>query len=397
MGKEKKRRELLSRPLKRVLVKVGSGVIAELEGGLREDKVQDVVEDVIFLRERGIDVILVSSGAVACGMSILGIKRRPTEIPKKQALAAVGQAHLIRTYEKYFNRAGLNVGQVLLTKDDVENRKRYLNAKNAISELLKMGIVPIVNENDTVMVEEIKFGDNDRLSALVAIMMDVDFVFILSTVDGLYTADPTKDTGAKLISVVDCSREDPFAICSVGGSSFFGTGGMASKLVAVSQLASSGIPSIVAKGSKGIIRRILEGEEVGTLFLPVDKRVVGKKRWLAFATHPAGKLIIDDGAYVAITKRGKSLLPSGILDVEGRFDSGDVVSCVTVDGREVARGLTNYSSEELVRIKGHKTFEIEEILGYKTSDEVIHRDNLVVCEGLKVDTAVGGENGFGRY
>ncbi len=385
MGKEERRRQLFSHPIRRVLVKVGSGVIASKEGGLREEKVEEVVDNLLFLRSKGVDVILVSSGAVACGMSILGIKKRPAEIPKRQALAAVGQAHLIRVYERYFDRAGVKVGQVLLTRDDVENRRRYLNAKNAINELLKMGIVPVINENDTVMVEEIKFGDNDRLSALVAIMMDVDLVIMLSTVEGLYTKNPSLK-GARLIGVVDCAKEDPFEICSVEGSSFWGTGGMESKLVAVSQLVSSGIPVVIAKGERGVVERILSGESVGTLFIPGRRRVSGKKRWLAFASHPAGRVIIDDGAYVAIVKGGKSLLPSGVIDVEGRFEVGDVISCCTVDGREVARGLSNYSSEELAKIKGLKTFEIEAVLGYKNSDEVIHRDNMVVCEGLLTNT-----------
>ncbi|BAT71346.1 glutamate 5-kinase [Thermosulfidibacter takaii ABI70S6] len=374
--------------IKRIVLKVGSGVIAAPEGGLREDMVEAVVENVQFLKERGIEVILVSSGAVACGMSILGIKKKPSEIPKRQALASVGQAHLIRTYEKYFNRHGIYVGQVLLTRRDVEDRTGYLNAKNAINELLRMGIVPIINENDTVMVEEIKFGDNDRLSALVAIMMDADFVLMLSTVDGLYTADPSFDKEAKRISVVDCAKEDPFSLCCVDGVSAFGTGGMYSKLMAISQLASSGIPAMVVKGEKGIVKRVFEGEEVGTLFLPDEKRVMGKKKWIAFASHPSGKVVVDDGAYAAIVKGGKSLLPSGVVDVIGNFDVGAVVSCVTVDGREIARGLTNYSSEELKRIKGLKTFEIEKVLGYKTADEVIHRDNMVVCEGLAVNNTV---------
>ncbi len=387
MGKQERRKKFLKGPINRIVLKVGSGVIAAEEGGLRDDMVEAVVEDVLYLRERGTEVILVSSGAVACGMSILGIKERPSEIPKRQALAAVGQAHLIRTYEKYFFRHGLKVGQVLLTRRDVEHRTSYLNAKNAINALLSMGIVPIINENDTVMVEEIKFGDNDRLSALVAIMMDADFVLMLSTVDGLYTADPSCSSGATRIGVVDCSKEDPFTLCSLGGVSCYGTGGMLSKLQAISQLATSGIPAMVVKGERGIVKRVFDGEDVGTFFLPKEKKVVGKKKWIAFASHPTGKVVIDEGACVAIVNRGKSLLPSGVVDVEGSFDAGAVVSCVSVDGREVARGLTNYSSEELRKIKGLKTFEIERVLGYKTSDEVIHRDNMVVCEGLPVDSA----------
>ncbi len=376
---------MLKTPIKRLVLKVGSGVIAEPEGGLNQDRIEEVVKEVLYLRDRGIEVILVSSGAIACGMSVLGLKKRPSEIPKRQALAAVGQAHLIMTYERFFEKFGVRVGQVLLTRDDVENRRRYLNAKNAITELLRMGIVPIINENDTVMVEEIKFGDNDRLSALVAIMMEADLLIMLSTVDGLYTADPTRNENAELIKVVDASELKNPDFCELKGCSYFGSGGMESKIIAISQVLASGIPAVIARGRSGVVRDLLEGKPVGTFFIPSDKKIMGKKKWLAFATHPSGKLVIDEGAYIAICKRGKSLLPSGIVDVEGSFDVGDVVSCVTVDGKEVARGLVNYPSKDVERIKGLKSSDIEDVLGYKHSDEVIHRDNMVVCEGLAID------------
>ncbi len=385
MGKRKKIRKILSSPIRRLLVKVGSGVIAEPEGGLNEKKIREIVEEIAYLKRSGVNVILVSSGAIACGMSILGIRKRPSEIPKRQALAAVGQAHLIRTYEKFFNNHGIKVGQVLLTRDDVEHRRRYLNAKNAITELLKMGIVPIINENDTVMVEEIKFGDNDKLSALVSIMMEVDLLVMLSTVDGLYTSDPSKDSKAELIEVVDAMDLQRPDFCTLKGCSYLGSGGMESKVMAISQVVASGIPAVIAKGRPDVLKDILKGEAVGTFFIPSEKRIMGKKRWIAFATHPSGKIIIDEGAYVAICKRGKSLLPSGVIDVEGKFDVGDVVSCVTVDGKEVARGLVNYPSHDLERIKGLKSSDIEGVLGYKHSDEVIHRDNMVICEGLSID------------
>lgn len=385
MGKQQKVRQMLKTPIKRLVLKVGSGVIAEPEGGLNQDRIEEVVKEVLYLRDRGIEVILVSSGAIACGMSVLGLKKRPSEIPKRQALAAVGQAHLIMTYERFFEKFGVRVGQVLLTRDDVENRRRYLNAKNAITELLRMGIVPIINENDTVMVEEIKFGDNDRLSALVAIMMEADLLIMLSTVDGLYTADPTRNENAELIKVVDASELKNPDFCELKGCSYFGSGGMESKIIAISQVLASGIPAVIARGRSGVVRDLLEGKPVGTFFIPSDKKIMGKKKWLAFATHPSGKLVIDEGAYIAICKRGKSLLPSGIVDVEGSFDVGDVVSCVTVDGKEVARGLVNYPSKDVERIKGLKSSDIEDVLGYKHSDEVIHRDNMVVCEGLAID------------
>ncbi len=390
MGKQQKVKQILKTPIRRLILKVGSGVIAEPEGGLNQEKIEEIVREVVYLKDKGIEVILVSSGAIACGMSILGLKKRPSEIPKRQALAALGQAHLIMTYERFFEKFGMRVGQVLLTRDDVENRRRYLNAKNAITELLKMGIVPIINENDTVMVEEIKFGDNDRLSALVAIMMEADLLVMLSTVEGLYTADPLKDKKAELIKVVEASELQNPDFCDLRGCSYFGSGGMESKIIAISQVVATGIPAAIVKGRKGIVKDLLEGKPVGTFFIPSDRKIMGKKRWLAFATHPSGKLIIDDGAYFAICKRGKSLLPSGIIDVEGTFDVGDVVSCVTVDGKEVARGLVNYPSKDIERIKGLKSSDIENVLGYKHSDEVIHRDNMVICEGLAIDALSSG-------
>ena len=389
MGKEERRRRFFKEALiKRILVKVGSGVIAAPQGGLNEKKVQDIVEEIVYLRNKGYEVILVSSGAIACGMAVLGISKRPGEIPLKQALASLGQAHLIRTYEKYFNRYGVYVGQVLLTRDDVESRRRFLNARNTIEALLNLGVVPIINENDAVMVEEIKFGDNDRLSALVAIMMDVDLVIMLSTVSGLYTKDPTKSEDAKLIKVVDCGGQELF-VCDINGKSFWGTGGMESKLLSIKQLSASGIPAIIAKGERGVLKRIIEGEEVGTFFFPSERKISARKRWIAFATHPGGKIHIDEGAYIALVKRGKSLLPSGIVDVEGDFGMGDVVS-VVYNGKEIARGLVNYSSDEIRRIKGCKSSEIEAILGYKQKDEVIHRDDMVISEGLEFSKVMGG-------
>lgn len=362
---------------RRLVVKVGSGVIAHPRGGLREEVVSGLALDLADLRNQGMEVILVSSGAVAAGIGVLGLQGRPKSIPSKQACAAVGQAHLIWAYERHFERWGQKVAQVLLTRDDLEHRRRYLNARNALFTILKMGVIPIINENDTVMVEEIKFGDNDNLSALVAMMAEADLLVILSTVEGLYTCDPSRG-GASLLREVR-SINGELGKCDVSGLSSVGTGGMASKVEAIKKVVASGIPAVIALGDEPrVLWRILEGEEVGTFFLPREERLVGRKRWIAYTLQPVGSLVIDDGAVEALVRRGKSLLPRGVLEVRGAFEMGDPVSCLDKDGREVARGLVNYSSPEIEKIKGVHSSKIQEVLGYHHSDEVIHRDNLVV-------------------
>jgi len=362
---------------RRLVVKVGSGVIAHPQGGLREEVVSGLALDLADLRNQGMEVILVSSGAVAAGIGVLGLQGRPKSIPAKQACAAVGQAHLIWAYERHFERWGQKVAQVLLTRDDLEHRRRYLNARNALFTILKMGVIPIINENDTVMVEEIKFGDNDNLSALVAMMAEADLLVILSTVEGLYTCDPSRG-GASLLREVR-SINGELGKCDVSGLSSVGTGGMASKVEAIKKVVASGIPAVIARGDEPrVLWRILEGEEVGTFFLPREERLVGRKMWIGYTLQPVGSLVIDDGAVEALVRRGKSLLPRGVLEVRGAFEMGDPVSCLDKDGREVARGLVNYSSPEIEKIKGVHSSKIQEVLGYHHSDEVIHRDNLVV-------------------
>ena len=362
---------------RRLVVKVGSGVIAHPQGGLREEVVSGLALDLAGLRNQGMEVILVSSGAVAAGIGVLGLQGRPKSIPAKQACAAVGQAHLIWAYERHFERWGQKVAQVLLTRDDLEHRRRYLNARNALFTILKMGVIPIINENDTVMVEEIKFGDNDNLSALVAMMAEADLLVILSTVEGLYTCDPSRG-GASLLREVKSINGELWK-CDVSGLSSVGTGGMASKVEAIKKVVASGIPAVIALGDEPrVLWRILEGEEVGTFFLPREERLVGRKMWIGYTLQPVGSLVIDDGAVEALVRRGKSLLPRGVLEVRGVFEMGDPVSCLDKDGREVARGLVNYSSPEIERIKGVHSSKIQDVLGYHHSDEVIHRDNLVV-------------------
>jgi len=358
-------------------VKVGSGVIAHPHGGLREEVISQLTTDLAGLQSQGKEVVLVSSGAVAAGMGILGLKEKPTSIPLKQACAAVGQAHLIWAYERHFEKCGQRVAQILLTRDDLEHRRRYLNARNTLFTILKMGVIPIINENDTVMVEEIKFGDNDNLSALVAMMGEADLLVILSTVNGLYTCNPSKG-GAQLISEVR-SINGELEHCQMTGTSPMGTGGMVSKIEAIKKVVASGIPAVIARGDEPkVLWRVLEGKEVGTFFLPREERLVGRKRWIGYTLQPVGALVIDDGAVRALVEGGKSLLPRGVLEVRGTFEMGDPVSCVTRENKEVARGLVNYSSHEIEQIKGLHSSEIERVLGYHHSPEVIHRDNLVV-------------------
>ena len=370
-------REKYLKGCRRLVVKVGSGVIAHPRGGLREEVISNLALDLSDLRNQGVEVILVSSGAVAAGMGVLGFSDRPRSIPVKQACAAVGQAHLIWAYERHFERWGQKVAQVLLTRDDLEHRRRYLNARNTLYSILNLGVIPIINENDTVMVEEIKFGDNDNLSALVAMMAEADLLVLLSTVDGLYTRDPARGDACLLREVRSINGE--LERCDVKGLSPVGTGGMASKVEAIKKVVASGIPALIARGDEPrVLGRILEGEEVGTFFFPREERLVVKKRWIGYTLHPLGTLVIDDGAVEALVKKGKSLLPRGVLEVKGTFDMGDPVSCVDVRGKEVARGLVNYSSTEIEKIKGVHSSQIQEVLGYHHSDEVIHRDNLVV-------------------
>jgi glutamate 5-kinase len=321
----------------------------------------------------------VSSGAIATGTARLGLRERPRSIPEKQAAAAVGQSALMWQYEAAFGRHRMRVGQVLLTAQDISDRARYLNARNTLQALLKFDVLPIVNENDTVAVEEIKVGDNDNLSALVASLIDADLLVLLTDVDGLYTDDPAVNSGARKLDTVDAvtdaiarlarNRVDPVSV-----------GGMATKLQAARKAAAAGVPMIIASGRQpGVLRRILDGEAIGTYFAPKANRLGARKHWIAFAVPPQGRVTVDAGALAALTHRGKSLLPSGIVEVEGDFASGEVIALLGgAGGREFARGVVNFDAAELRKIRGAKTQEIEQRLGYKSFDEVIHRDNLVI-------------------
>ncbi|MFO7767012.1 MAG: glutamate 5-kinase [Pelovirga sp.] len=379
-------RNALFSHVKRVVIKIGSGVISNTDG-LENDRVAAISEDVCQLLKGGLEVILVSSGAVAAGKGQLGISGRPQTIPQKQAAAAIGQTRIIHEYRETFQAHSFNVAQVLLTRDDLSNRRRYLNARNTVMTLLEYGVTPIVNENDTVVVEEIRFGDNDNLSALVAGLVEADLLVILSDVDGFYDRDPSVYPQAQLIPLVERVTPD---IEAMGGGSrgVLGTGGMGSKLKAAKRVALSGIGTLIVNGRiPHIVSHIFAGEEVGTYVLPAQSKLTAKKHWIAFSKKPRGKLLIDDGGRRAVIKGGKSLLPAGIFGVDGGFERGDSVRLCDRDGREFARGIVSYSLAETLQIMGKQCAEIEKVLGYKYRDEVICRDDLV----LLVDKEEEGE------
>lgn len=370
-------RNALFSHVKRVVVKIGSGVISTDEG-LDEGRLAAIAEDICRLLDSGLEVIVVSSGAVAAGKGQLGISGRPQTIPQKQAAAAIGQTRIIREYKETFMAHNYNVAQVLLTRDDLSNRRRYLNARNTMTTLLEYGVTPIVNENDTVVVEEIRFGDNDNLSALVTSLVEADMLIILSDVDGFYDSNPADNPQAQLIPIVE--RVTP-AIEVMGSSSVgtFGTGGMATKLKAAKRAALSGVGTLIVNGrSPHILTRVFAGEDVGSYFLPAQSKLTAKKHWIAFSKKPRGKLLIDEGGQQAVIKRGKSLLPSGICGVDGGFERGDAVRLCDRDGQEFARGVISYSLAETLQIMGKQCAEIEAVLGYKYRDEVVCRDDLVL-------------------
>ncbi len=375
-----KRKKIL-RKTHRVVIKIGSSLLTSGDSGLNRERIHEIVTEIVtVMHEKKLQVAIVSSGAVAAGLARLGFKRRPREIPKKQATAAVGQGRLIWAYEEAFGRHKKRVAQILLTADDLKNRRRFLNARNALETLFHYKVVPIINENDTVVVEEIKFGDNDRLSALVTNLIGADLLLILSDIDGLYTSDPFLQKEARFIPLVEKVTD---RILDMAGESFHdaGTGGMRSKVKTAKTAAAFGTPTLIINGhEQGTLLSALRGEEVGTLFLAEKDRLTSRKHWIAYTLSPKGALRLDAGAVEALLHKGKSLLPSGITEVSGGFGVGDPVSCLDPDGREVARGLVNYHARDIRKIQGCKTKEIGTILGYKYYDEVIHRDDLVILD-----------------
>ena len=364
---------------KRIVVKVGSSTITHANGKCDFARIDKLARELADWQNQGKEMILVTSGAVAVGVDRLGLSEKPKTIPGKQAAAAVGQGILMHTYEKIFAEYGQVVAQVLLTRMETIDRHRYTNARNTFMELLRQRVIPIVNENDVVALDELKIGDNDNMSALVASIVDADLVIILSDVDGLYTANPQTHPDAKLVSRVE--EITPEIEASAGGAgSSVGTGGMFTKIQAAKNATTSGINLVIASGSqKDAISRILEGEDVGTLFVSKENRLQFRKRWLAFGARIMGRIIVDGGCEKAIKKAGGcSILPVGVVKVEGDFEAGNTVSVATQNGREIARGLCHYSSEELQKIIGCQSDEIEERVGHKAFDEVIHRDDLVI-------------------
>ncbi len=371
------RRETLGE-VRRIVVKVGSSILASVEKGLQYEVFSRLSKEISDLKREGYEIVLVSSGAIAAGMEKLGYQTRPQAITQKQATAAVGQTRLMNIYETYFSRFQQRVAQVLLTHDDLSHRRRFLNARNTLLALLELGIIPIINENDTVVVEEIKFGDNDNLSALITNLVGADLLIILTDMEGLCDSDPRVNPHARCIPLVEEINADLEGIIGETKSKT-SVGGMVSKIQAAKKASRFGIPTVVARGTReGVLRQILKGKEIGTLILPKGEALSSRKHWIAFIPKPKGDVIVDDGAKKAVVQRGKSLLPSGVVKIRGSFDRGDLVTCLGPRGKEFARGLVNYSATELEKIKGLRSNQIQSTLGYKYSDEVIHRDDLVV-------------------
>src|SRR4030042_96142 len=375
MDEQQLRKEIME-GVRRVVIKVGSSLLVSLGAGLNKAVISRLDGELSELKQQGIEIVMVSSGAIAAGMERLGLTKRPRTISELQAAAAIGQSNLMHTYEEAFAPSGLKVAQVLITRDDLKDRKRYINARNTLRTLLDLGIIPIINENDSVVVEEIKFGDNDLLAALVTSLIDADLLLILTDTPGLYDGDPRQ--GGRLISLVEKVTKKVEAMAQ-GTQTEIGTGGMASKVGAAKLAARCDVPTVVT-GCKDhhVLERIFAGELVGTLFLSGGERLKGRKQWIGLTLRPKGGLILDRGAQEAIMKGGKSLLPSGVVKVEGAFGRGDLVSCLDPRKKEFARGLVNYNSRELQKIMRQQSSQIEEVLGYKYTDEVIHRDNLVI-------------------
>lgn len=364
---------------KRIVIKVGTSTITYANGKRNFSQIDRLAREISDLQNQGKEMILVTSGAVAVGVDRMGLPGKPKTIPGKQAAAAVGQGVLMHTYEKFFADYGQIVAQVLITKTEAIDRHRYTNTRNTFMELMRQRVIPIVNENDVVALDELKIGDNDNMSALVAGIVDADLVIILSDVDGLYTANPQTHPDAVIVpEVAEITSEIEASAGGVGSAR--GTGGMATKIQAAKAATSSGIHLVIASGTeKNAITRVLQGEELGTLFVSRENRLQFRKRWLAFGAKIAGSIVVDDGCAKAIRKAGGcSILPAGVFAVQGEFLPGSTVSVIDKDAHELARGLVHYSSAELEQIKGCNSGEIANILGHKNFDEVIHRDDLVI-------------------
>lgn len=362
---------------RRWVVKIGSALLTNNGCGLKHELLDNWVSQIAELDKRGIEIVLVSSGAVAEGINRLGWKKRPNVIHELQAAAAVGQMGLIQAYEVCFQKYDKHTAQILLTHDDVANRARYLNARTSLNTLLNLNVIPIVNENDTVATDEIRFGDNDTLAGLVANLIEAELLVLLTDQNGLYDADPRKESSAKLIEQAEANDKSLESFAGEGGS--LGRGGMRTKLKAAVVAMKSGTQTVIASGSEeSVLLKIANGETIGTLLTTKQETLQAKKQWLANQAYLQGTVTLDDGAVTALKKNGKSLLPVGIKTVEGEFKRGEIISCVDQSGNEIARGLTNYDSVQTKLIIGKSSNEIQEILGHIDEDELIHRDNLIL-------------------
>lgn len=356
---------------KRMVIKIGSSTLTTRGGALDPEFFSDLARQVKALRERGTQVLIVTSGAIRAGSAKLARERQPRTMPEKQAAAAIGQGLLMQAYSDAFAAHGLTPAQLLLIRDDFRDRKRYINARNTLHTLLAYDAVPVVNENDTVAVEEIRVGDNDTLSSLVAAAVDADLLLLLSDVPGLLGPDGRV--------VPEVSKIDSKVIELAAGPGEFGVGGMRTKISAAQTASSCGAVTVIADGrAPDVALRVASGERIGTWFLPTEAGLDSRKRWIAFGRRLKGTIVVNEGAKEMVCNRGKSLLPAGIVEVTGSFAGGDLVSVTDESGERIARGLSNYSAEEIRKIKGRRTTEIESVLGYKDFDEVIHRDNMVL-------------------
>lgn len=363
---------------RRIVVKVGTSTLTHPNGKLNFSRIEGLVRELADAVNAGKQILLVSSGAVGAGMDRLGWKEKPKTIPEKQAAAAVGQGILMHTYEKLFAEYGQVVAQVLLTREDSVNRRRYANSRNTLLTLLNIGVIPIINENDAVSIDELKIGDNDTLSANVAAIVDADVLIILSDVEGVYSANPQTDPQARLLPEIADVTPEVEAMCG-GAGTMRGTGGMLTKMAAARMAMNSGIVMVIASGGRdGAVQSVLAGKPIGTLFPPRQNRLQFRKRWLAFGARIKGRLKVDKGCAQALLSNGSSLLAAGVKEVDGNFEQGSTVSILNPEGWEIARGLVNYSTDDVRKIMGAHTHEIAEILGHKPYDEVVHRDNLVL-------------------
>lgn len=376
--KDDLRRQILSK-VKKIVVKIGTGVLTTNDGCLDKNQIKQLAGQVVELKKMGYSIVVVSSGAIGSGMGELGIEKRPATLPELQAVASIGQSKLISMYDECFKLHGFHAAQILLTREDFENRQRYLNACNTIHTLFQLKAIPVVNENDTISVDEIAFGDNDALSAFVTNLLNAELLIILSSVDGLYDRCPTAKSKATVIPIVE-NVSDDIKNLAFNTKTLMGVGGMQTKLDAASVVTKAGEAVVIANGrTESILKRIMQGEKLGTLFLPNEEKLTSRKRWIGYTMKSKGTIYVDTGAVCALSDKGKSLLASGIVFVEGDFNKGDIISISSKEDKVIfAKGLTNYSSEEIEKIKGRSTSEITKVLGYKLYDEVIHRDNMVI-------------------